>query len=90
MHLQIVALAPVWVCLRDARGQYLVNGRLLTPGGPLQFASRSFQAVLGNRLIELRVNGVRRPLPAGPIPGAYAITRRGVAPLRAGQGPTCP
>jgi hypothetical protein len=91
VHLQVVATAPVWVCLQDASGRKLINGQVISPVGPHpSFVARSFQIVLGNGRAQLRINGVRKTISPSSSPVGYVISGRGLASLPAGQGPSCP
>jgi cytoskeleton protein RodZ len=88
---ELAATAEVWVCLLDAAGKPLIDGRILEAGaeeGP--FRSRRFTVSLGNGEVEMRVDGRRAQIPAGSGPVGYAIgSDGGLRPLVGAERPTC-
>src|SRR5215218_5498358 len=57
-RLQVVATAPVYVCLKAAGDRTLVNGATLGPGAHTKtFRSSRFDLTLGNGAARLRLNG---------------------------------
>lgn len=89
--LKLHAKGEVWVCLLDAAGKPLVNGRILLPGeteGP--FRSGSFTLALGNGAVTMTVDGqqAKTPEPASPI--GFSVDSKGsVRELPEGERPTC-
>jgi transcriptional regulator with XRE-family HTH domain len=89
-RLQIVPTGPVYVCLKRAGGETVVNGRILQAGSRQPtYRSRRFRLLLGNSEARLRINGRTRAVPAVANGIAYEITPRRVRTVRAGSGPRC-
>ena len=58
VRLQLVATAPVYVCVIDARGRQVVDEETLDADSPRRtFTSRSFRTNFGNNNVSMRVNG---------------------------------
>ena len=58
VRLQLVATAPVYVCVVDARGRQVVDEETLDADSPRRtFRSRSFRTNFGNNNVSMRVNG---------------------------------
>jgi hypothetical protein len=58
VRLQLVATAPVYVCVVDARGRQVVDEETLGPDSPREtYVSRSFRTNFGNNNVRMRVNG---------------------------------
>ncbi len=58
VRLQLVATAPVYVCVIDARGRQVVDEETLDADSPRRtFRSRSFRTNFGNNNVSMRVNG---------------------------------
>ncbi len=88
---RLTARAEVWVCLLDAAGRKLIDGRTLAAGaeeGP--FRSSRFEVAFGNGEVEMSVDGRRAEVPATASPIGFAI-RAGGAPrqLSEAERPTC-
>jgi cytoskeleton protein RodZ len=91
VRLRIVPTGPVYVCLKRAGGETVVNGRILQAGSRQPtYRSRRFRLLLGNSEVRLRVNGRTRPVaPTGGVLG-YEVTPPGrVRPLPAASRPSC-
>jgi len=91
VRLRLVPTGPVYVCLKRAGGQTVVNGRILQAGSRQPtYRSRRFRLLLGNSEVRLRVNGKTRAVaPTGGVLG-YDITPPGrVRPLPAAGRPRC-
>ena len=89
-RLQIVPTGPVYVCLRRAGGEAVVNGRILQAGSRQPtYRSRRFRLLLGNGEARLRVNGRTRDVPAVANGVAYEITPRRVRTLPPASRPRC-
>jgi cytoskeleton protein RodZ len=88
---QLSATAEVWVCLLDANGQPLVNGRVLEAGaeeGP--FRSDSFTVSFGNGEVAMRIDGKEADIPTTSSPIGYEISPDGeLQPLSEVERPTC-
>jgi cytoskeleton protein RodZ len=58
VRLQLVATAPVYVCVVDARGRQVVDEETLDADSPRRtYVSRSFRTNFGNNNVSMRVNG---------------------------------
>ena len=58
VRLQLVATAPVYVCVIDARGRQVVDEETLDADSPRRtYRSRSFRINFGNNNVSMRVNG---------------------------------
>jgi cytoskeleton protein RodZ len=58
VRLQLVATAPVYVCLVDARGRQVIDEETLDADTPRRtYVSRSFRTNFGNNNVSMRVNG---------------------------------
>jgi hypothetical protein len=89
-RLQIVPTGPVYVCLRRAGGEAVVNGRILQAGSRQPtYRSRRFRLLLGNGEARLRINGRTRDVPPVANGVAYEITARRVRTLPASSWPRC-
>lgn len=88
---RLAATAEVWVCLLDAAGKPLIDGRILEAGaeeGP--FRSQRFTVSFGNGEVEMRVDGRRADIPATSSPVGYEIdSGGGLKPLAEAERPTC-
>jgi cytoskeleton protein RodZ len=91
VRLRLVPTGPVYVCLKRAGGETVVNGRILQAGSRQPtYRSRRFRLLLGNSEVRLRVNGRTRAVtPSGGVLG-YEITPPGrVRPLPPASRPAC-
>jgi cytoskeleton protein RodZ len=58
VRLQLIATAPVYVCVVDARGRQVVDEETLDADSPRRtYVSRSFRTNFGNNNVSMRVNG---------------------------------
>ena len=91
VRLQLVATAPVYVCVVDARGRQVVDEETLDASSPRRtYRSRSFRTNFGNNNVRMRVNGkTYRVEPSSEAIG-YEL-RPGRAPRRLpnAQRPDC-
>ena len=78
VRLRLVPTGPVYVCLKRAGGETVVNGRILQAGSRQPtYRSKRFRLLLGNSEVRLRVNGRTRAVaPTGGTLG-YEITPPG-------------
>jgi helix-turn-helix protein len=91
VRLRLVPTGPVYVCLKRAGGESVVNGRILQAGSRQPtYRSRRFRLLLGNSEVRLRINGKTRAVtPSGGVLG-YEITPPGrVRPLPPASRPAC-
>lgn len=90
VHLELVATAPVWVCLQDRDGRVLIDGRTIEPGETTgSFVSPAFKVFLGNTGVQLGINGQLHSLASSPDRLAYSVTQRGVTALPTGVAVPC-
>jgi cytoskeleton protein RodZ len=89
--LSLTAEAEVWVCLLDAQGRPLVNGRILSSGseeGP--YRSGSFTVALGNGEVTMTVDGKQADIPQTSSPVGFSVDAGGsLHELSEGERPTC-
>lgn len=89
--IQLTATGEIWVCLRDADHQPLVNGEILMAGaeeGP--FRSDSFTVSFGNGEVAMQIDGKTADIPATSSPIGYEIGSGGaLQPLAEAERPTC-
>jgi cytoskeleton protein RodZ len=86
----VVPERDAWVCLVDASGRELVEGRIVGGGereGP--FRSARFRITVGNGGGDFRVNGKLRDVPETSEPLGYAISSTRVRVLGEAERPTC-
>jgi transcriptional regulator with XRE-family HTH domain len=91
VRLRLVPTGPVYVCLKRAGGETVVDGRILQAGSRQPtYRSRRFRLLLGNSEVRLRVNGRSRAVaPTGGVLG-YEISPPGrVRPLPPASRPRC-
>jgi cytoskeleton protein RodZ len=82
VRLQLIATAPVYVCLVDSRGRQVIDEETLAAGTRTRmFTSRSFRTNFGNNNIRMRVNGRTYDVAASSDPIGYAL-RPGRRPRR--------
>jgi hypothetical protein len=91
VRLRLVPTGPVYVCLKRAGGETVVDGLILQAGSRQPtYRSRRFRLLLGNSEVRLRVNGRTRTVPPSANVIAYEVTPPGrVRPLPAGSRPSC-
>jgi len=90
VSVSVVPARDVWVCLLDARGRRLVEGRTVAAGGREgPFKSHRFKITVGNGGGDFRVNGKLRDVPDRATPLGYAISASGTRLLSADKRPTC-
>src|SRR4051794_29767933 len=91
VRLRLVPTGPVYVCLKRAGGEAVVNGLILQAGSRQPtYRSRRFRLLLGNSEVRLLVNGRTRAVPPSAGVIAYDVSPPGrVRPLPAGSRPAC-
>jgi cytoskeleton protein RodZ len=91
VRLQLVATAPVYVCVIDARGRQVVDEETLDADSPRRtFTSRSFRTNFGNNNVSMRVNGnTYRVEPSTEAIGYELRPGRRPRRLPDGQRPDC-
>jgi hypothetical protein len=89
--LRLAATAEVWVCLLDAAGEPLVEGRILDAGeeaGP--YRSKGFEMAFGNGSVDLYVDGDPAAVEESSSPVGYAVDSDGrLTALEEGERPSC-
>jgi cytoskeleton protein RodZ len=89
-RLQIIATAPVYVCLKAAGSRTLVNGATLGSGAHTNsFRSSRFDLTLGNGNARMRVNGRVLAVPDVQSGIGYRVTPKGRRTLSPSARPTC-
>jgi cytoskeleton protein RodZ len=91
VRLRLVPTGPVYVCMKRAGGETVVDGRILQAGSRQPtYRSKRFRLLLGNSEVRLRVNGRTRAVPPSASVIAYEITPPGrVRPLPPASRPSC-
>jgi cytoskeleton protein RodZ len=91
VRLRLVPTGPVYVCMKRAGGETVVDGRILQAGSRQPtYRSKRFRLLLGNSEVRLRVNGRTRSVPPSANVIAYEVAPPGrVRPLPAGSRPSC-
>jgi hypothetical protein len=91
VSLRLATTGEIWICLLDAEGQPLVNGKVLKAGveeGP--FHSDSFTVSFGNGEIEMRIDGKEAEVPPSASPIGYEVLSGGkLRSLSETERPTC-
>jgi transcriptional regulator with XRE-family HTH domain len=89
-RLQIIATAPVYVCLKAAGSRTLVNGATLGPGSRTRaYRSSRFDLTLGNGNARMKVNGRVLAVPDVQTGIGYRVTVKGRRTLSPAARPTC-
>ena len=91
VRLQLVASAPVYVCVVDAGGRQVIDEETLEPDTVTRvLRSKRFLTTFGNNAVEMRVNGRTYPVAASSGPIGYEL-RPGRRPRRLSdeQRPDC-
>jgi hypothetical protein len=91
VSLRLAANAEVWVCVLDAAGRHLVDGRILEAGaGEGPFHSGSFIVSFGNGEVSMLIDGKEAEIPATSSPIGYSIDSSGaLTQLSETERPTC-
>lgn len=91
VSVRLAASAEVWVCLLDASGKQLIDGRVLSAGtqeGP--FHSASFTVSFGNGEVSMKINGQQASIPATASPIGYSVDSSGkLERLSESERPSC-
>jgi cytoskeleton protein RodZ len=91
VSLRLATKGEIWICLLDAEGQPLVDGKVLKAGveeGP--FHSDSFTVSFGNGEIEMRIDGKEAEVPPSASPIGYEVLAGGkLRSLSETERPTC-
>jgi hypothetical protein len=91
VSVSLAASAEVWVCVLNAKGNPLVDGRILETGaeeGP--FRSGSFTVSFGNGEVSMLIDGREAQIPATSSPIGYSIDSSGsLTKLTEAERPSC-
>lgn len=91
VSVRLAASAEVWVCVVNAKGKPLVDGRILETGteeGP--FRSGSFTVSFGNGEVSMLIDGKEAEIPTTSSPIGYSIDASGaLTELTETERPTC-
>ncbi len=88
--LQLVATAPVYVCLVDGSGHRLIPGRIFSPGQSIPTETKSKMLLtLGNNAVQMKVNGKHVAITPSPTSIGFTLVPTGAHPLPAAQQPRC-
>jgi cytoskeleton protein RodZ len=91
VRLQLLATAPVYVCVVDARGRQVIDEQTLAAGARTRvYRSKRFRTNFGNDNVRMRVNGRLWEVAASADPIGYEL-RPGRRPrlLESDQRPDC-
>jgi cytoskeleton protein RodZ len=76
VNLSLQPTEDVYVCLRDAAGELIVNETLGPDGGTRTFSGTRFRVTVGRAAIRIRVNGQSVPVPDTGEPVTYELKPR--------------
>jgi cytoskeleton protein RodZ len=89
--LQMTPTAPVYVCLVNGRGKYLIYEKTYTVGETIPtFTEHRMLLTLGNASIQVKINGKPQPISQSSTAIRLLITPTSVQPIPMTLKPTCP
>jgi cytoskeleton protein RodZ len=89
--LQLTPTAPVYVCLVNGRGKFLIFEKTYAPGQTIPtFKQRKMLLTLGNANVQVKVNGKPQPIAASSSAIRMLITATSVQRILPTAKPTCP
>jgi cytoskeleton protein RodZ len=89
--LQLTPTAPLYVCLVNAHGRFLIYEQTFSPGQTIPTESgRDLLLTLGNPNVEMKVNGKPVQVPQSNTAIRLQLTPTSVQPIPMTQTPTCP
>jgi Helix-turn-helix domain len=89
--LQMTPTGPVYVCLVNGRGKFLIFEKTYAPGQAIPtFKERKMLLTLGNANVQIKVNGKPQPVAASSGAIRLLITPAGVQHILMTVKPTCP
>jgi Helix-turn-helix domain len=89
--LQLIPTAPVYVCLVNARGKFLIFEKTYAPGQTVPtFTQKKMLLTLGNASVQIKVNGKPKPIAASSAAIRLLITPTSVQHIAMTVKPTCP
>jgi hypothetical protein len=89
--LQMTPTGPVYVCLVNGAGKFLIFEKTYAPGETIPtFKQRKMLLTLGNANVQVKVNGKPQPVAASSTAIRLLITPTGVQHILPTVKPTCP
>lgn len=89
--LQLTATAPVYVCLVNGRGKFLIFEKTYAPGQTIPtFKQKRMLLTLGNANVQVKVNGKPQAIAASSAAIRLLITPTSVQHIAMTVKPTCP
>jgi cytoskeleton protein RodZ len=89
--LQLTPTGPVYVCLVNGRGKFLIFEKTYAPGQPIPtFKQHKMLLTLGNANVQVKVNGKLQPIAASSTAIRLLITPTTVRHILPTVKPTCP
>jgi cytoskeleton protein RodZ len=89
--LQMTPTAPLYVCLVNAHGRFLIYEQTFSPGQTIPTESgRKLLLTLGNASVQMKVDGNPVSVPQSSSAIRYQLTSTGVHQISMTQPPTCP
>jgi cytoskeletal protein RodZ len=91
VKLELTPTAPLYVCLVNAHGRYLIYEQTFSPGQTIPTESgRNLLLTLGNANVQMKVNGKTVPVAQSNSAIRLQLTSTSVQPIPMTQTPTCP
>ncbi len=91
VKLQMTPTAPLYVCLVNAHGRFLIYEQTFSPGQTIPTESgRNLLLTLGNNNVQMKVNGNPVSVPQSNGAIRLQLTPTSVQPIPMTQTPTCP
>jgi hypothetical protein len=89
--LELTPTGPVYVCLVNGRGKFLIFEKTYAPGQPIPtFKQHRMLLTLGNANVQVKVNGKLQPIAASSTAIRLLITPTSVQHILMTAKPTCP
>jgi cytoskeleton protein RodZ len=89
--LKVIPTGPVYVCLVNGRGKFLIFEKTYAPGQSIPtFTQRKMLLTLGNANVQVKVNGKPQPVAASSTAIRLLITPTTVQHILPAVKPTCP
>ena len=91
VKLELTPTAPLYVCLVNAHGKFLIYEQTFSPGQTIPTESgRDLLLTLGNPSVQMKVNGKPVQVPQSNSAIRLQLTPTSVQPIPMTQTPTCP
>jgi cytoskeletal protein RodZ len=89
--LQLTPTTPVYVCLVQGNGKFLIFEKTFAPGDTIPtYTRKKLLLTLGNAGVQMKVNGKPVQVPQSSNAIRFQLTPAGVQPIPMTQTPTCP